>query len=260
MRPAGISPGDLDRCRQLLCSALPRQVELVELAPLAPLGTHAAVATVDQHKVVTTMRGTEVAADPTNGLALEAAVRRGALTEEQRRAADWVRLGAFQRVVRAQAFDGPALFAHFLLFGLVTAGRSTGGRRFEAAALTEHCRFHVDALQAAGADAVEVRLTDFTGQSQQISDAVRATLADTPATSIVDDPDRRSGRGYYDGFCFKVFAHYKGERFEVSDGGAVDWTQRLLQNRKERLVISGAGIERLVSLGLGPDARSAGDA
>jgi hypothetical protein len=31
------------------------------------------------------------------------------------------------------------------------------------------------------------------------------------------------------------------------DGGAMDWTQRLLSNAKERLVISGIGSERLCS-------------
>jgi hypothetical protein len=32
------------------------------------------------------------------------------------------------------------------------------------------------------------------------------------------------------------------------DGGAVDWTQRLLSNAKERLVISGIGSERLCGM------------
>jgi hypothetical protein len=32
---------------------------------------------------------------------------------------------------------------------------------------------------------------------------------------------------------------------ELVDGGSTDWTQQLLGNRKERLLISGLGLERL---------------
>jgi hypothetical protein len=38
------------------------------------------------------------------------------------------------------------------------------------------------------------------------------------------------------------------ETVEVGDGGIVDWTQRLVGSRKERLMTSGLGIERLADL------------
>jgi len=38
------------------------------------------------------------------------------------------------------------------------------------------------------------------------------------------------------------------EEWEIADGGFVDWTQRLLGNRKERLLISGFGLELLVKM------------
>lgn len=56
-----------------LLGCLPPDVEMLTLAPVVPLGTHSALATVSQHKVLSTIRGCEVAADPTNALALEAA-------------------------------------------------------------------------------------------------------------------------------------------------------------------------------------------
>jgi hypothetical protein len=34
-----------------------------------------------------------------------------------------------------------------------------------------------------------------------------------------------------------------GVRYPVADGGFTDWTARLLQNRKERLLTSGIGTE-----------------
>jgi hypothetical protein len=36
-----------------------------------------------------------------------------------------------------------------------------------------------------------------------------------------------------------------GKEIEIADGGLVTWTQQLLDNRKERLFISGLGIEYL---------------
>ncbi len=49
--------------------------------------------------------------------------------------------------------------------------------------------------------------------------------------------------------CFKIFASPSPSReHELVDGGDVNWTQKLLNNAKERLVISGCGSERLCEL------------
>jgi hypothetical protein len=63
------------------------------------------------------------------------------------------------------------------------------------------------------------------------------------------DQDRKQGRGYYGEMCFKIFATPStGREQELVDGGDVDWTQKLLNNAKERLVISGCGSERVCEL------------
>ncbi|MDT7781599.1 MAG: hypothetical protein QOF58_18 [Pseudonocardiales bacterium] len=69
---------------------------------------------------------------------------------------------------------------------------------------------------------------------------VRVTVLD-PRFEVV-----RGSRqaGYYKGLCYKVYLH--GE--EIGDGGFTDWTRRLLGNGKERLLISGVGVDRLASL------------
>jgi hypothetical protein len=62
------------------------------------------------------------------------------------------------------------------------------------------------------------------------------------------DRDRESGRGYYVGACFHIYAtNVAGAEFELIDGGFTTWTQQLLSNSKERLLISGLGTERLCS-------------
>ncbi|WP_053206762.1 hypothetical protein [Jiangella muralis] len=234
-------------------AARPEPVEVVTLAPLAPLGTHSALATVDQNKVVSTVRGTDVAADPTNGLALEAAVRR---REGDAPSTGVVRLAAIQRVVRAQYVSGPAMFAHFSLFAQVTAGRDVGGLGFERAALVEQLTVLVSALPLLGAEAVEVRLTVLDPRFAPVADAARGDLArvdlasgdagEVPVTAV-PDPGRPTGRGYYEGLCFKVMARLDGEWAEVGDGGFTGWSRELLSNQKERLLISGLGIDRLAA-------------
>jgi hypothetical protein len=62
------------------------------------------------------------------------------------------------------------------------------------------------------------------------------------------DPDRETGRGYYTGACFHIYAtNVAGNEFELIDGGFTTWTQQILSNSKERLLISGLGLERLCS-------------
>jgi hypothetical protein len=235
------------QAEDLLLGCLPANVEMVTLAPLVPLGTHSALATVSQHKIMTAVRACEVAADPTNGLALEAAVRRA------RPAPGIVRLGAIQRVVRAQRFPA-GWSAHFSLFAMVTAGRDQGSCRFEQVALAEHLRFAVAGLRAAGLRA-QVALTPLSPAGEQIAAATAAELAALPA-DILMDHDRAGGRSYYRDVCFKVNALVDGAPVtEIGDGGFTDWTAQLLASSKERLLISGHGLDRLASL-IGANGRS----
>ena len=231
------------RAEDALLGCLPPEIEVVPLAPLVPLGTHSALATVSQHKVVTAIRACEAMADPTNALALEAALRRAGQPRET------VRLAAVQRVVRAQRFPA-GWSAHFGLFAMVTAGRDQGSGRFEQAAVAEQLRFAVAALRAAGLPGVQVALTPLTDAGDRIAAATAAALATEPA-EIVTDHDRVGGRGYYRDLCFKVNALVDDGPAEIGDGGFTDWTATLLANAKERLLISGYGTERLAALASG---------
>jgi hypothetical protein len=53
--------------------------------------------------------------------------------------------------------------------------------------------------------------------------------------------ERRRAAGYYDGLMLELLV---GEH-SLADGGTTDWTQRLLSDRKERLLVSGIGTEML---------------
>jgi hypothetical protein len=243
--PAAVPFDRLRIAEDRLISLLPKGFELVTLSPVAPLGTHSVVGAVHQDKVLTTDRGTEVAADATNGLALEAADRRHAVLAADPRSRAEIRLAAVQRVVRAQRFAGPGRFAHFALMAAVTAGRDTGDFAFERTHVVEHMRFVAAATRVRPDDTVEFRLTVGQPRLGVVADAVRAAL---PDVRIVDDPDRAAGSAYYAGLCFKAVVVRGGVRTEIADGGLCDWTQHLLGNRKERLVTSGIGLERVATL------------
>lgn len=239
-RPGAVGWRAIRRTEDALTGALPDDVDLVTLAPLVPIGTHSALATVSQDKVLTTIRASEVAADPTNALALEAADRR------VRSGRAVVRLAAVQRVVRAQQIPGGGYAAHFGLLGLVTAGPDEGSSRFERVALAGQLRYAVAGIAAAGLPDVQLALTPLSPAGERITDAVAAELAGLPA-EIVIDHGRQAGRGYYLDVCFKINARFAagGDMAEVGDGGFTDWTRQLAASAKERLLICGLGIERI---------------
>ena len=268
VQPASLPWRTLRRAEDLMTGNVPASYELLTLAPLVPLGTHSALGPVSQDKVVTAMRACEVAADPTNALALEAAVRRLA------RPGETIRLAAVQRVVRAQQ-TGPGYLPHFGLLGLVTAGRDRGGRQFERAAVGEHVRALAGGLAAAGLAPAQLALTPLSAAGGTLAAAVAADLAG-PVIKVVTDPDRQSGRGYYRDLCYKINIRRGGEEEtaadadgeaaggqwqaaaegtaaagewqEVADGGFTDWAARLAASGKERLLISGLGIDRLAAM------------
>jgi hypothetical protein len=248
-----VSPATVDFYRlrameRLAIDAVSPPFTPVITAPVVPLGAHSVIAGVDQNRVVTTVRATEVVADPTNSLALEAAVLRRSLLDHDPRSSELVRLAAVERDLRAQPFDGPRSFAHFCLLGLVTAGRDRGNFQFETAAMLEHLQSLVDIILNAGADSVRIRITDFPGRHRAVIGYLGEQLDVGPVT--VDSwPERTDGRGYYDGLCFKVAGTWEAEEIELGDGGLVAWSQLLVQSRKERLMISGLSVERLALVG-----------
>jgi hypothetical protein len=226
----------------------------VVLSPLCPLGTVSALATVDQNNVVSTVRSTETVADVTNVLALECAMRRRDALRADPRSRQRIRLAATHRVVRAQAFAGKDMAAHFALLGLCTAGRDEGSFDFETTALAEQINVHLDILESARAlghhaGAVRVFVTDLTGGLHR--EALREGVLDRlqaahPEVTFAFDDDRLSGRAYYSSACFEIRATTPaGADLNLSDGGFTTWTSDLLSNSKERLLTSGLGLDRL---------------
>ncbi|MEO3745624.1 hypothetical protein [Plantactinospora sp. B5E13] len=248
-----VAPAPVDfrvqrRVEDRLLSAVPDEVELVTLAPVTPLGAHSTVAGVHQNNVLATVRGSEVAADPTTGLALEAAVRRRDRGAGARRGAPPVRLAALQRVIRARRSAGADRFAHANLFALATAGADSGGLGFERRHSVEQLGLLCTALRATGVQSVEVGLTLLDPAAGPVTEAVRSALRDRPDVVLREVPEPVDGPCHHTGWCFRLAVLHDGVRVEVGDGGFVDWTRRLLGRPRERLLVSVLGVDRLSAL------------
>ncbi len=236
-RPAGVDPRSLSRVVAKLWAALPAQFAGVELSPVTPLGTCAATAAVDQNRIVSTVRGSEVVSDLTNVLALEAArLRRGSRAD--------VHLAAHHRVLRAQQFE-PGSAAHFSLFALVSSGRGQAGRITELSLLQAHGRAWTAMLTPIlGAGRLRIAYSTYGDAvlARQISDEVGPEL---PA--LVEDPDREHGRGYYAPASIKIMLGSRDGDLELGDGGFTGWTARLTADAKERCLVSCISTERLAA-------------
>ena len=246
VQPVVADPRPVWQLESRLWSLLPDEFAGVDLSPVAPLGTCAAVGPVSQDRVISTTRGSEVVSDPTNVLALEAASRR------QRSGAATVSLACCHRVLRGQPFDAPGLFQHFRLFALVTSARDQGSGRTEAAMLTSHLRFWARALSDAlptRRSALRYTVFGFPPLHERIRDTVLPALDPLPRGIIIDeDPDRERARGYYQRGAIRIDADADGDFREIGDGGFTDWTARLLNDAKERCLISCVSTERLAAL------------
>ncbi|WP_208740921.1 hypothetical protein [Micromonospora arida] len=237
VRPARADPRVLARVEARMWQLLPADVAGVELSPVVPVGTCAAVAPVSQNRIVTTMRASEVLSDPTNALAIEAALRRRRQSE--------VHLAAAHRVLRAQDFGGDAS-AHFRLFALVSSVRDTGSGDTQARLLVRHLTYWRTVLaELAPAAAPQLHVTTFDDEAvrERLADTVRPALA-AGVVPLLDEPERSRGRGYYTGCALRITV--LDGSLEIGDGGLTDWTARLSGDAKERCLVSCLATERLV--------------
>ncbi len=222
----------------------------LELSPVAPLGSCAAVGTVHQNKVLSALRGTEVVADATNVLALESADRR----IKEGFPPEPVHFSVAHRHLRAQEIPKmPGFSAHFGILGLTSAGRDTGGFQFEKENLLRHIHFYKTSFEERlQITPVKIRLKalDPAAGENRLFRYVLSFLQDAePDWPIEVIESKQSEQEYYRHLQFKiVIPGPEGRDIEIADGGFTDWTQQLTGNRKERLLISGVGLELLFKL------------
>ena len=221
--------------------------EPIELSPVAALGTCSIVAPANQKKILSALRGTEVLADATNAIALHISDLKKQKLWPPKTGVEKLRLGTIQRHVRTQSVNAKGFTPHFKIGCLVTSGIDTGNYGFEKEALAEHVVamkmifsgfYKVDQLNfrliCRGGYPDSIRL------AMEVKKFIQQHNPDT-AIDVIETPEKEIG--YYKGIQYKVDIKWRDKTFEIGDGGFVDWTQKLLQNKKERLLITGFGFE-----------------
>ncbi|MEQ9442034.1 MAG: hypothetical protein RIG62_23545 [Cyclobacteriaceae bacterium] len=216
-----------------------RQFEPLILSPLAPLGSCTAVGAVDQNNVVSSLRSTEVVSDATNVLALKIARE----VQENPDKAQIFRYAATHRHVRGQAFDNPAFSAHFAIFCLASGGYDSGNDRFEVTQLREHLQLHYQLLTQYFDDhrlTIKLFLRE---ENPVFRDRLAESLSQLKEYPKIEWVEHYDQGDYYQQVQYKIYLQLPGQMIDLADGGVVDWTQKLLSNRKHRLFISGTGLE-----------------
>ena len=210
----------------------------VLLSPLIPLGSSSVVGYVDQNNVISALRGSEVVSDASNALALKVADE---ISKEKKVAVK--KYCATHRHVRGQKYKNSAFSAHFGAFCLVSGGIDKNNHSFEVELAKTHISFYLDMLLSLFEKenlSVEVYLADNTNQiSRQIKHKIRLICQTLEVNFRAKDLTNK----YYQILQFKIFLSYKNGQIDLADGGFVDWTQKMLANNKQRLFISGVGLE-----------------
>jgi hypothetical protein len=252
VNPSDINPVIHRKLELGIFSLLPENFEIIDLSGLTPLGTSSILTTVHQNNIVSTLRNTEVAADTTNILALECALRRKIQYQNGPKNIQKTKLCSGQRLMRAQSFEGEYFSAHFCVVALCTAGKDEGNSKFEIESLNEHIAFYINVfdqlIDEKEIKNICVKLFEYEEfDNTELNKKIENQIASRKNVLFRIDDKSKFGKGYYSRLRFAIsVTNRKGREFDYVDGGFTDWTSKLLNNKKERLLTSGIGTDYLL--------------
>ena len=216
--------------------------ELIELSPVAQLGTSSIMATVNQKKVLTALRNTEVQSDPTNSIALHYA----SLKKNNELSEKTYNFSNVSRVIRTQVFSNPNFTPHFPILSLISCGMDTGSFEFEKTEIYKHFAITQDVCKSVfGFNNLFFEIIpckEYDSNSPLISNSL-SHIKNSGFDVRIAESD--SQNNYYYGMRIKTKIIADGVEYEIGDGGLLDWTQKLLANKKERMLTMGLGIQLL---------------
>lgn len=213
-----------------LWESLPAEFVGVELSPLTSLGSVSRLSGIGQNRVVSALRGGEVVFDPVHPLALEASrLRRSGHSR--------VHLATCARI--AHAWDSGERHRHEQRWGLISSAPDSGGFSTEAELVNLHVDFWRDAVGALlPGGRVEV-----VGMEPAIADHL-GEQGTCDGLIVHQTKNDGAWRHPYVGAAFRIVTS-AGD--VLGDGGAVQWTQALTRNRKDRCVVSSISIDGIVA-------------
>jgi len=127
----------------LFLDCLPNTYNAVDLSPISPLGSNSIITSISQNNVLSTIRNSEVCADPTTALVLEACLRR---KESRKKENNEINMATVTRVVRMQKFDNPHFLQHFSLLALASVYYTKFDRIESYKKIIEHISIYIDFL------------------------------------------------------------------------------------------------------------------
>ena len=235
LAPSMLDPREALPITGKLWEVVPPEFVGVTLSQLTSLGSGIHLGGLGQNRVVTTMRGTEVLADPKHGLALEASRRR-------RNGHSRVHLATHARCTHA--WDHSEESSHELRFALVSSAPDGGGLSTEADLLDLHLDYWREIMgTVVPRGRIELTVWDSTLAGLIEARGTRDGVIVVEGTS----DERRPWRNPYTTAAFRFVVDGDGdEPHEVGDGGFVTWTQALTRNRKDRCLVSGVSVDAIV--------------
>ncbi len=249
VHPANVEPVRLKQLEMaMLKIAVSQGVSPLELSPVAPLGCASIVGTVDQNKVISALRGTEVVSDATNLIALHIAEL---IKYDKSPREDFLRFCTTHRHVRAQYFgDTPGMLAHFHLFCMVTSGVDQGSYDFERRSLWDNIEVYRTIFDSLFGSTIEVIISERGGYKDSaglVSRVIEYGRSLKLPDVVIRAGDSQTENLYYKGLQFTIKTVIDDKEHYIGDGGFVDWTEKMLGAKKERLLISAIGLDRLLA-------------
>lgn len=256
------------------------EFEAIELSPVSPFGLNRALGEIDQNNVLTTTRSADITGDPTAALALECARRRATsqatvrlcnshrvirmqpfdnpsfrphfrlfslVTAGRDSGSRQFEIGALAEQLRfyLQLFRNLNEAGFVLQKPLVELTDATLIRRLIPGIADRTIRAHVDGGSERFLEQHNIVLPEAVSELDYLNDDLFGPLrAEFPEALFRVNLNRLEGVNYYSGLILRISPMSQdGERHAIVDGGFTNWTARLLQNRKERLLTSGIGTE-----------------
>ena len=231
---------------EFLSAAQELDIKAVLLSPSAPFASSSVFGCVNQNNIVSAVRGTEILSDPTNMLAIIIAEK---LKNKKADNTTPIHYCTTARVLRAQVFPNTGRhFTHFGIFCIVSSGKDNGSYGCEMALFQKQLLFYKkllwDKYDANLSIALRKRhgYSDADGFLDRIAELIKSEFSDTPLSLNLEHEDNN----YYKGIGYTIYMEKDGNKIVIGDGGFVDWMQRMTNNKKERCLVSGIGLDRLL--------------
>ncbi|MEU3861028.1 hypothetical protein AB0F03_27275 [Streptomyces sp. NPDC028722] len=159
--PSVLDQREVTRFQASVMDVIPEDIRMLEISPVAALGSNSALSGISQKTVLGTIRNTEVVADAVSVLALELARQRNA----EPNAWAGTTLGTFHRELRTQVYKEPQYKPHYHALSLVRAEHAPNCDDFKTRNLAEQIGIYLDVIDRGrsigyGADRVTVNVSN----------------------------------------------------------------------------------------------------